>query len=82
VTDQREIRIGDCVAVERVGQNANIRRVSAHHCDPAYAQAVRAVDDSVKAAAIRCEDAKQELAQARTIEAAELAIRKIDLLCN
>lgn len=82
VTDQREIRVGDCVAVERVGQGANIRRVSAHHCEPAYAQALRAVDYSAKAAAIRCEDAKQELAQATTLEAAELAIRKIDLLCN
>jgi hypothetical protein len=82
VTDQREIRVGDCVAVERVGQGANIRRVTARYCDPTYAQAVAAVDDSVKAEAVHCENAKQELAKATTQEAAELAIRKIELLCN
>ncbi|HJY75685.1 MAG TPA: hypothetical protein VKE95_03590 [Burkholderiales bacterium] len=84
VTDQREIRVGDCVAVERVGQGANIRRVSAQHCEPAYARVVQTaeVNGAAKAAAIRCEEAKQELAEATTIEAAELAIRKIELLCN
>jgi hypothetical protein len=82
VTDQREIRVGDCVAVERVGQGANIRRVSARYCDPAYGQAVKAVDASVKAEAVQCENARQELAKATTREAAELAIRKIELLCN
>jgi hypothetical protein len=29
VSDQREIRTGDCVAVEKAGDTANIRRVSA-----------------------------------------------------
>ena len=82
VTDQREIRVGDCVAVERVGQGANIRRASAHYCEPAYAQAVMAVDAPVKTAAVQCENAKQELAKATTHEAADLATRKIDLLRN
>jgi hypothetical protein len=54
VSDQREIRVGDCVAVERVGQGANIRRASAHYCDPTYAQAVRAVDASVRTEAVQC----------------------------
>ena len=82
VTDQREIRVGDCVAVERVGQGANIRRVSAGYCEPAYAPAVRSVDASSRAEAVECQNAKQELAKASTSEAADLAIRKIELLCN
>lgn len=82
VTDQREIRVGDCVAVERVGQNTNIRRVSAGYCEPSYAPAVRAVDASVQGRAVECQNAKQELSSARTSEAADLAIRKIELLCN
>jgi len=82
VTDQRDIRVGDCVAVERVGDGANIRRVSARYCDPGNAPAVKAVDASVKEVAVHCEEAKQELAKATTIEAANLAVRKIELLCN
>lgn len=82
VTDQREIRVGDCVAVERVGQRANIRRVSAGHCEPAYASAVRAVEGDSRQEALKCDAAKQELADATTQEAADLAIRKMDLLCN
>jgi uncharacterized protein YcfJ len=82
VTDRREIRVGDCVAVERVGQGANIRRVSARYRDPANEPAVRAVDASSTVRAVQCENAKQELAEATTLEAANLAIRKIELLCN
>jgi hypothetical protein len=82
VTNQREIRVGDCVAVEQVGQGANLRRVSASYCDPAYGPAVKTVDASVKARAVQCDNAKQELAEATTQEAADLAIRKIELLCN
>jgi hypothetical protein len=82
VTDQREIKVGDCVAVERVGQRANIRRVSAGHCEPSYATAARAVEDDARGAALKCDAAKQELADATTQEAADLAIRKMELLCN
>jgi outer membrane lipoprotein SlyB len=82
VTDQREIHVGDCVAVERVGQSANIRRVSAGYCQPAYAQAVEAVDDSVRDDAVQCERAKQELMDATAAEAVQLAARKVELLCN
>jgi hypothetical protein len=82
VTDQREIRVGDCVAVERVGQRANIRRAYAGHCEPSYATAARAVEGGVRDAALKCDAAKQELADATTQEAADLAVRKMELLCN
>jgi hypothetical protein len=82
ITDQREIRTGDCVAVERVRETANIRRVPTSYCDRANAQAVSAVEDEVRREATACEAVKQELVEATTQEAADLAARKIELLCN
>jgi hypothetical protein len=75
VTDQREIRTGDCVAIEKAGETANVRRVSAAYCDQANAAAVQAVADE-------CLAAKQQLVDAATPEAADLAERKIALLCD
>ena len=82
VTDQREIREGDCVAIKRVGSTANIRRASASYCDNEHQQAVRSVDNHTSSDALGCEVAKQELVEATSDEAVNLAKRKIDLLCN
>lgn len=82
VTDQREIREGDCVAVERVGNTANIRRAPASYCDNANQQAVRSVESHTSSEAIECQKAKQELVDATTAEAVDIAKRKIELLCN
>jgi hypothetical protein len=82
VSDQREIRNGDCVAVERAGDTANIRRVSSAYCDKANAAAVQSVTGEARKDAEECAAAKQQLVDSSTIEAAELASRKIALLCN
>lgn len=82
VTDQREIQTGDCVAIEQVGQTANIRRASASYCQRANEAAVASVASHTEAEAKACASAKQELVDAQTKEAAELAGRKIELLCN
>ena len=82
VSDQREIKINDCVAIERVGSGANIRRVSSDYCDPANTQAVNEVSDAVKAEALQCQTAKQELAAAEGENAVDLAARKVELLCD
>jgi len=82
VTDQRHIHVGDCVAVERVGSTANIRRVSSGYCDPANARAVGEVAPEVRSEALACQSAKQELVEAKSEEAVNLASRKIELLCN
>ena len=82
ISDQREIRPGDCVAIERVGQTANIRREPSAFCVRENAQAVQAISQDTQAAAGRCEAAKEELVMAATPEAIDLASRKIDLLCN
>ena len=82
VSDQREIRSGDCVAVERAGDTANLRRVSAAYCDKANEQAVKSVANSARQEAEECLVAKQQLVDSTTMEEADLASRKITLLCN
>ena len=82
VSDQRQIKINDCVAIERVGSSANIRRESAHYCDPANTEAVRQVSDASRASALQCENAKRDLAAAERQQSLDLAIRKVELLCN
>ena len=82
ISDQSEIRVGDCVAIERVGQTNNIRRESSAYCAPQNQQALAAVQQWTDAAAARCEAAKEELVQATTPEAVDTATRKVHLLCN
>lgn len=82
VSDQREIRNGDCVAVERSGDTANVRRVSAGYCDKANEAAVNSVANSARQDAEECAAAKQQLVDSTTTQEADLASRKITLLCN
>ena len=82
VSDQREIRTGDCVAVEKAGDTANVRRVSTDYCNAASASAVQSVAGEARKDAEECATAKQQLVDATTTQAADLAGRKISLLCN
>jgi hypothetical protein len=82
VSDQREIRAGDCVAVERSGDTANNRRVSANFCEKGYEATVKAVAGEARKDAEECAAAKQQLVEAMTPQEADLAGRKIALLCN
>ena len=82
VSDQRGIRTGDCVAVEKAGETANIRRMSPGYCDKAYGPAVSAVANEARKDAEECAAAKQQLVDATTPQAADLAGRKVTLLCN
>lgn len=82
ISDQSEIRVGDCVAIERVGETNNIRREHPAYCERANQPAVAAVQQDTEAAAARCEAAKDELVNASTPEAVDTASRKITLLCN
>lgn len=82
VSDQREIRSGDCVAVEKAGDTANIRRVSAAYCEKGNEAAVKSVASEARKDAEECSAAKQQLVDASTSQEADLAGRKIALLCN
>lgn len=82
VTDQREIRTGDCVAVEKAGDTANLRRVSGAYCKPENTTAVAAVAEESREEAEECLNAKQQLVEAESMEALQLAKTKVELLCN
>lgn len=82
ISNQTEIRVGDCVAIERVGETNNIRREHPSFCERANQSALAAIQRQTEAAAVQCEAAKQELVSASTPEAVDTATRKITLLCN
>jgi hypothetical protein len=82
VTDQREVRVGDCVAVERAGETANLRRVSTAYCEEANAIAVASVAEESAEEASECYSAKEAVVNASTVDEAELAAVKMRLLCS
>jgi outer membrane lipoprotein SlyB len=82
VSDQREIRTGDCVAIEKTGDTANIRRMSSAYCAAGNKVAVNAVAKEAHQDAGACATAKQQLVDATTAQDADLAARKMALLCN
>ncbi len=80
ITEQGDIDIGDCVSVEQ-GKQANIRRVSSVMCqsDTANHPAVRNADMEE---AQECLTAKQEVMQAETEQAVDVAYRKMRAFCD
>ena len=84
VTDQTQVRVGDCVNVEQAGSGtANVRRVSDAMCETAFANAV---DDDIRTEyrqlADMCLDAKERMLKAETDEAFDLAVRRMNMLCD
>ncbi len=82
VTDQREVRVGDCVAVEETAGTANIRRVSTALCQPASPAVTEQVTPVLQADADRCEAAKERLFAATTPDEVAVARQVMDILCN
>ncbi len=82
VTDQTEVRIGDCVSVEETGDVANIRRVDNDLCIPASPEVVEAVTPELVDDAARCVQAKERLFEARTPEEVEVARQIMEAFCN
>lgn len=82
ISDQSEIRVGDCVAIERAGETNNIRREPSAYCATGNQQALAAVQQQTEVAAAQCNAAKEELVGASSPEAVDMATRKVNLLCN
>lgn len=82
ISDQTQIVSGDCVTVEQVGDNANIRRADPALCEPETQAIMPDLQDELVEEAEECYAAKQELLAADSDEAAELATRKVRVLCN
>lgn len=82
ITDQTEIRMGDCVVVEEAGGTANVRRVTPTMCEAESAKAREQVQESFQREAAECVDAKQQLVEAVTADELDLAKRKMEILCS
>jgi outer membrane lipoprotein SlyB len=82
VTDQTEIRIGDCVTVEETSKGANVRRGDPTMCEPASSQVISELEEEMQEEAWECDRAKQELLEASTAEQVDVAQRKMAILCN
>jgi hypothetical protein len=84
MTERPDLREGDCVAVESA-RYVNLRRVSDALCEPppaAPAPAEPQIDERVQAEASHCEEAKDELANAKSKEETEVAVRKVRVFCD
>lgn len=84
LTERPDLRTGDCVAIESA-RYVNLRRVPDALCEPpppAAAPAAPAIEERVQDQAARCEEAKEELARAKTREETEVAVRKVRVLCD
>jgi len=82
VSDQNQVVPGDCVTVEQVRDNANVRRADPVLCEPETRQVMGDLEPELQEEAEECYVAKQELLNAETDEQASLATRKISILCN
>ena len=82
VTDQTEVRVGDCVNVEQAGSGtANVRRVSQAMCQAAATDTVgEEITQEYDRLAGMCLAAKERMMEAETDEALEVAlIHQVDL---
>jgi hypothetical protein len=82
VTEDQDIRAGDCVSVEQ-GRHANIRRVSSVMCSTAPSHpAYQSMNTSNRAESSECHEAKQQLLQATTSEQTDIGYKKMRALCE
>jgi outer membrane lipoprotein SlyB len=84
VSDQTQIKLGDCVTIEEVNGEANIRRADRAACEPEAAAVVSSADvqQEFQEEASECFAAKGELLAAETPEQFDMAKRKMDIFCN
>jgi outer membrane lipoprotein SlyB len=82
VSDQNQVVPGDCVTVEQVRDNANIRRADPVLCEAETRRVMGDLEPELQEEAEECYAAKQELLNAESDEKASLAARKISILCN
>ena len=83
VTDQTEIRVGDCVSVERSGSGAvNIRRASMSLCQADDAGIEEDIVSEMTQDAEACLAAREQLLNAEDDATIDRAALKVNILCN
>lgn len=81
ISDQSEIRVGDCVTVEQSGKTANIRREPSATCQPQSQKVVQNLHEEFEEEANECLAAKQQLLDAKA-EEVDAVLQKVQILCN
>jgi len=82
VTENQDIRIGDCVTIEQ-GRHANIRRVSPVMCStPPSNPAYQSMNNADLKESSECQQAKQELLKATTVEQTDIGYKKMRAFCE
>lgn len=82
ISDQTGILVGDCVAVEEAGATNNVRRIAREACDRASQPVVTQLQPEFQREAVECIAAKDQLVNAATPQAVDIATRKVKILCN
>ena len=82
ISDQTGILVGDCVAVEEAGATNNVRRIAREACDRASQPVVTQLQPEFQREAAECIAAKDQLVNAVTPQAVDIATRKVKILCN
>lgn len=83
VSDQTQVRVGDCVTVEQSGSIANVRRVSDALCEAAFTTGIdEDLNTYMQYEADMCLNAKERLLEVETDEAFEVAMRRVKFLCD
>lgn len=81
-TEQRDLEVGDCVAIEQ-GRHTNLRRIAAQYCQPATglpADSRVALEGQHDAQV--CHEAKEDLLQAQGDQAIKAGAARVQALCN
>jgi len=82
IIDDKDILVGDCVAVES-GKMTNLRKVADDLCGAQVAtKADREIASEMAEDAQYCLSAKQQLLEAKTEEAVNSALKKVNVFCN
>ena len=84
VTEQQNIVVGDCVAVE-TGNHTNLRRVSPVQCNPPgqlHPSIDAQISDNEQREASACDQAKEELLKAKTESDINAMTRKVQVICD
>jgi outer membrane lipoprotein SlyB len=81
-SEQDDFREADCVVIEAVEDMTNVRRVPERACEPAAQPVVQELRPEFEEEAQECAEAKRQLLDAETEEAAATAVIKVELLCD
>ena len=82
VTDQDDVRMGDCVVIEQARGTANIRRVSDLMCLDESREVVSGLQAELAKEAEECAAAKRQLLDAATESEIDQAVIKVSILCD